>query len=153
MENNHDIDKKFSEASQAIEEPATFPGFDKVWAKVEEKLDQKEEKKRILPVWLPYGIAASLIIGLGAFYFINKNSDEKLVPSIVQKATPHETPPHQDITQIDSTIQSNIKKEVGLNKEQIQNVEKIMTRKTPDILLRPTEISDLETLFQFQLDK
>ena len=39
MENNHDIDKKFNEASQSLEEPATFPGFDKVWAKVEEKLD------------------------------------------------------------------------------------------------------------------
>ena len=112
MENNHDIDKKFSEASQAIEEPATFPGFDKVWAKVDEKLDQKEEKKRILPVWLPYGIAVSLIIGLGAFYFINKNSEEKFVPSIVQKATPLEAPSHQDIAQIDSTIQSNIKKEI-----------------------------------------
>jgi len=112
MENNHDIDKKFSEASQAMEEPATFPGFDKVWDKVEEKLDQKEEKKRILPVWLPYGIAASLIIGLGAFYFINKNSEEKFVPSIVQKAKPIETPSHQDIAQIDSTIQSNIKKEI-----------------------------------------
>ena len=145
MENNHDIDKKFSEASQAIEEPATFPGFDKVWAKVEEKLDQKEEKKRILPVWLPYGIAASLIIGLGAFYFINKNSDEKLVPSIVQKATPQETPPHQDITQIDSTIQSNIKKEVGLNKEQIQNVEKIATKNGGSILIKQ-DINNLEII-------
>lgn len=145
MENNHDIDKKFSEASQAIEEPATFPGFDKVWAKVEEKLDQKEEKKRILPVWLPYGIAASLIIGLGAFYFINKNSEEKLVPSIVQKATPQETPPHQDITQIDRTIQSNIKKEVGLNKEQIQNVEKIATKNGGSILIKQ-DINNLEII-------
>lgn len=145
MENNHDIDKKFSEASQAIEEPATFPGFDKVWAKVEEKLDQKEEKKRILPVWLPYGIAASLIIGLGAFYFINKNSDEKFVPSIVQKATPLETPPHQDITQIDSTIQSNIKKEVGLNKEQIQNVEKIATKNGGSILIKQ-DINNLKII-------
>lgn len=60
MENNHDIDKKFNEASHSLEEPTTFPGFDKVWAKVEEKLDKKEDKKRI---WLQYGIAASLIIG------------------------------------------------------------------------------------------
>jgi hypothetical protein len=63
MENNHDIDKTFNEASQSLEEPATFPGFDKVWNRIEEKLDQKEEKKkRKISVWLPYGIAASLII-------------------------------------------------------------------------------------------
>ena len=45
MENNHDIDKKFNEASKT-EEPATFPGFDKVWTQVEGKLDKKENKKR-----------------------------------------------------------------------------------------------------------
>lgn len=27
MENNHDIDKTFNEASQSLEEPVTFPGL------------------------------------------------------------------------------------------------------------------------------
>ncbi|SIQ51476.1 hypothetical protein [Chryseobacterium sp. RU33C] len=71
MENNH-IDQQFNEASKLSEEPTVFPGFDKVWGKIEEKLDKKEEKKKIIPIWLPYGIAASLMIGLGAFYFMNK---------------------------------------------------------------------------------
>lgn len=80
MENNHDIDKKFNEASKRSEEPVTFPGFDKVWDNIEQKLDKKQ-KKRILPLWIPYGIAASLVIGLGAFYFVNK----KEVPENQQK--------------------------------------------------------------------
>ncbi|WP_312076397.1 von Willebrand factor type A domain-containing protein [Chryseobacterium sp.] len=114
MENNHDIDKKFSEASQSMEEPATFPGFDKVWTKVEEKLDQKQDKKNILPIWLPYGIAASLIIGLGAFYFIDKNSDEFIKPQIVQNTKKENQKPATEIAKIDSTLKSNIEKEINI---------------------------------------
>jgi len=87
MENNH-IDQQFNEASRLSEEPAVFPGFEKVWGKIEEKLDKKEEKKKIIPLWLPYGIAASLMIGLGAFYFMNKKAvAESLQPVIVKNPT------------------------------------------------------------------
>ena len=116
MENNHDIDKKFNEASQSLEEPATFPGFDKVWAKVEEKLDKKEDKKKIIPVWFPYGIAASLIIGLGAFYFINKNEVSEInKPAIAQNEVSPKV--NLNVHAIDSTVKSNIEKEVGILKE------------------------------------
>ncbi|WP_265426965.1 vWA domain-containing protein [Chryseobacterium sp. YIM B08800] len=116
MENNHDIDKKFNEASQSLEEPATFPGFDKVWAKVEEKLDKKEDKKKIIPIWFPYGIAASLIIGLGAFYFINKNN----VSEINKPAIAHNTVSpkvNSSVQAIDSMVKSNIEKEIYTQKE------------------------------------
>lgn len=110
MENNHDIDKKFNEASQSAEEPTTFPGFDKVWAKVEEKLEKKEDKKKIIPLWFSYGIAASLIIGLGAFYFINKKEVVDISkPHLVQNAV---SPKVNNIQKIDSTVKSNIEKEV-----------------------------------------
>lgn len=36
---------------------------------------------------------------------------------------------------------------------QTRNLQKLMTNNILDIKLRPTEFSDLETLFQFQLDK
>lgn len=112
MENNHDIDKKFNEASQSAEEPATFPGFDKVWAKVEEKLDKKEDKKKIIPLWFPYGIAASLIIGLGAFYFINKKEVVDISkPHLVQNTV---SPKVNKIQKIDSVVKSNIEKEIAL---------------------------------------
>ena len=123
MENNHNIDKKFNEASHSLEEPATFPGFDKVWAKVEERLDKKEDKKRIVPIWFPYGIAASLIIGLGAFYFIDKNDVSEIKKTVMVQNTvsPKE---NSDIQIIDSTVKYNIEKELSVQKE-IQKPEVI----------------------------
>jgi len=111
MENNHDIDKKFNEASQSLEEPVTFPGFDKVWAKVEEKLDKKEDKKRIIPTWIPYGIAASLIAGLGAFYFINKNNGSEFEKSVIAHNTVSPKASSK-VLSIDSTVKSNIEKKI-----------------------------------------
>lgn len=123
MENNHDIDKKFNEASQSVEEPATFSGFDKVWAKVEEKLDQKEDKKRIIPIWFPYGIAASLIIGLGAFYFINKNENSQIEkPAIVRNTVSPET--NSNVQATDSLVKSNIQRQI-LSPKAVQNPEVI----------------------------
>jgi Ca-activated chloride channel family protein len=103
-----------------LEEPATFPGFDKVWAQVEEKLDKKEEKK-IIPVWFPYGIAASLIIGLGAFYFINKNDAAEINKPVIAHNNTVSTKVNSDIQVIDSTVKSNIEKaiEISKNKEKI----------------------------------
>lgn len=111
MENNH-IDQQFNEASKLSEEPTVFPGFEKVWGEIEEKLDKKEEKKRIRPFWLPYGIAASLVIGLGAFYFMNKKAvTEPLQPVIAENTTSRGPINRTDIAKIDNTIKENIKKE------------------------------------------
>ena len=111
MENNH-IDQQFNEASKLSEEPTVFPGFEKVWEKVEEKLDKKEDKKRIIPFWLPYGIAASLVIGLGAFYFMNKKeAAEPLKPIIAENTTSRGPISKTDIAKIDRTIKENIRKE------------------------------------------
>ncbi|QQV04357.1 MULTISPECIES: VWA domain-containing protein [Chryseobacterium] len=121
MENNHDIDKKFNEAYQSVEEPVTFPGFDKVWEKVEKKLDKKEHQKKIIPIWFPYGMAASLIIGLGAFYFIDKNNASEIEkPAIVQNTVSPET--NSNVLTIDSMVKSNIEKEIHSQK-QVQKSE------------------------------
>lgn len=72
MEKNS-IDKTFHEASKTAEEPETFPGFDPVWDRIEKKLDKKEEKrKKMIPAWMPYGMAASILIGSGIFYRIGQ---------------------------------------------------------------------------------
>lgn len=111
MENNH-IDQQFNEASKLSEEPTVFPGFEKVWGKIEEKLDKKEEKKRIIPLWLPYSIAASLVIGMGAFYFMNKKeTPEPLQPVIAENTTSRGPITKTDIAKIDRTIKENIRKE------------------------------------------
>jgi len=116
MENNQDIDKRFNDASKLSEEPAVFPGFDKVWAKVEEKLDKKEEKKRALPIWFPYGIAASLIIGLGAFYFISKDKTVETTQSAIVKNRVESGSEKNTIQVVDSTVKSNIEKEIEISK-------------------------------------
>jgi len=118
MENNHDIDKKFNEASKMLEEPETFPAFEKVWRTVEEKLDKKENQKRIIPAWIPYGIAASLIIGLGAFYFLDKKENtapEK--PLIVNNRAGDQ--PKNTIQKIDSTVGSEIRKETKIQEREV----------------------------------
>jgi len=121
MENNHDIDKKFNEASKMLEEPETFPAFEKVWRNVEERLDKKEDQKRIIPAWIPYGIAASLIIGLGAFYFLDKKENtapEK--PLIVNNRAGDQ---HKNtIQKIDSTVASEIRKETSVQKKPNQSI-------------------------------
>ncbi|WP_426479248.1 TonB-dependent receptor plug domain-containing protein [Chryseobacterium sp. CBSDS_008] len=111
MENNH-IDQQFNEASKLSEEPTVFPGFEKVWEKIEEKLDKKEGKKRIMPLWLPYGIAVSLVIGLGAFYFMNKKEvPEPLKPVIAENTKSKGPVSNADVAKIDSTVKENIRKE------------------------------------------
>lgn len=115
MENNHDIDKKFNEASKILEEPETFPAFEKVWDRIEQKLDKKEDKKRIIPVWFPYGIAASLIIGLGAFYFLNKKGTVEPSKSLIVENRMG-NPSKNNIQKIDSTVASEIKKEASTQK-------------------------------------
>ncbi|MET3035974.1 T9SS type A sorting domain-containing protein [Chryseobacterium sp. NRRL B-14859] len=110
MENNHNIDQQFNEASRLSEEPTVFPGFEKVWNKVEEKLDKKDEKKKKFPLWLPYGVAASLLIGLGAFYFLNKNDKaEPIRPAIaIDKKN---TMSAEQVQKIDRTIKQGIQNE------------------------------------------
>lgn len=110
MENNH-IDQQFNEASR-LEEPTVFPGFEKVWEKVEEKLDTQKEKKKIIPLWFPYGIAVSLIIGLGAFYFMDKkDTTESMKPVVAENKTIQGPVSKTDIAKIDQTTKENIQKE------------------------------------------
>lgn len=118
MENNHDIDKTFNEASQSLEEPVTFPGFDKVWDKVEDKLDQREERKhKRIPAWLPYGIAASLLIASGIFYFISTQDNNTTIDeSVIAKNTVGEkiSSPQisEQIRKTDSVVKVNIQKQI-----------------------------------------
>lgn len=117
MENNHDIDKTFNEASQSLEEPVTFPGFDKVWAKVEEKLDQREERKqRIVAAWLPYGIAASMLIASGIFYFTSTADNITINEAVIakNKVTEKISSPKisEQIQRTDSTVKANIQEAI-----------------------------------------
>ena len=125
MENfNQNIDDLFNSESKKAEENANFPGFEKVWDKVEQKLDEKE-KKRILPIWFTSGIAASLVIGLGVLYLYNQKEDLPVKPVIAQQETSPESSakpniinkPQSDVHKLDEEIQERIKKNPIVTKE------------------------------------
>jgi hypothetical protein len=79
MDNQDKIFDKFKEAAHNSEQK-DFPGMDKVWTRVEEKLDKKEDKKAI-SLWKKIAIAASLLllISLGAQFF--KTSQNTTIPT------------------------------------------------------------------------
>ena len=60
MDNQDKIFDKFKKAAENSEQK-DFPGMDKVWARVEEKLDKKEDKKAI-SLWKKIAIAASVLL-------------------------------------------------------------------------------------------
>lgn len=108
---NQDIDKMFSEAGKSAEEKPTFSNFEKVWENVEEKLDKKEQKKRIIPLWLPYGMVAGLALTFGVLYFVN-DKGTKIEPQIASNnsgkpinPTQIETP--KKVEEINETFEEN----------------------------------------------
>jgi hypothetical protein len=79
MDNQDKIFDKFKEAAHNSEQKE-FPGMDKVWARVEDKLDKKEDKKAI-SLWKKIAIAASLLllISLGTQFF--KSDQNTTIPA------------------------------------------------------------------------
>lgn len=137
MENfNENIDQLFSDESKKAEENTTFPSFEKVWEKVENRLDEidNKAKKRIIPIWLPYSIAASLVFTLGLIYFFNQK-EEISDTSIVASNEISKTINNQDfknnsdsakIAKLDQSIKQNIKEshfEENLKKDNIVEVK------------------------------
>ncbi|MBV6881511.1 von Willebrand factor type A domain-containing protein [Epilithonimonas ginsengisoli] len=115
---NQDIDKMFKEAGKSAEEKPTFPNFEKVWQNVEEKLDKKQEKKRIIPLWLPYGMVAGLALTFGVLYLMNDDK-VKIEPQIVSKdygkpATENTAEIPTKIDDLNKTFEENLKKDTQI---------------------------------------
>lgn len=66
MDNQDKLFDKIKEASQKAEFQ-DFPGMEKVWSRVEEKLDKKEDKKTIA-LWKKIAVAASLLLLISLGY-------------------------------------------------------------------------------------
>ncbi len=96
MDNQDKLFDKIKEASQKAEFQ-DFPGMEKVWARVEEKLDKKEDKKTIA-LWKKIAIAASLLLLISLGYqFINSNKE-------VATETPKVVYEEKEIKQIQEPI-------------------------------------------------
>ncbi|WP_264534747.1 hypothetical protein [Flavobacterium sp. N1736] len=76
MDNQDKIFDKFKEAAQNSE-LKDFPGMEKVWSRVEDKLDKKEGKK-IISLWKKIAIAASLLllVSLGSQFLLSDKTKE-----------------------------------------------------------------------------
>lgn len=79
MDNQDKIFDKIKNASQKVEEK-DFPAFEKVWIRVEEKLDKKEDKKAIT-LWKKLAVAASLLLFFSLGYQFLKNDSKTISPN------------------------------------------------------------------------
>jgi Ca-activated chloride channel family protein len=79
MDNQEKIFQKIKNASQKAEEK-NFPAMEKVWMRVEEKLDEKEDKKAIV-LWKKLAIAASLLLFFSLGYQFIKTDSKVITPS------------------------------------------------------------------------
>ncbi len=81
MENqDKNIEKYFRKLSED-KEPEAFPNMDKVWDKIEQKLDQKQTKK-VIPYWKYAGLAAALLVFVAiGIQLMNNNPDNDKLPA------------------------------------------------------------------------
>lgn len=106
MDNQDKIFDKFKEAAQNSESK-DFPGMEKVWMRVEDKLDKKEDKKTI-SLWKKIAIAASLLllISIGSQFIKSDKVTTLQNPKVVVNETKKE-PVQESITEKDNAIVSS----------------------------------------------
>ncbi len=82
---NQDIFNQFKKAADNAESP-DFASMEKVWNRVEEKLDKKELKKETI-LWKKWAVAASVLLGLSIGYQFLKSDRPALIDhnAITQK--------------------------------------------------------------------
>ncbi|QLC67814.1 hypothetical protein LPB248_16365 [Flavobacterium sp. LPB0248] len=109
MDNQDKLFDKIKEASQKAEFQ-DFPGMEKVWSRVEEKLDKKEDKKTIA-LWKKIAVAASLLLLLSlGFQFLHSNKETvNETPKVVLEEKAIEQPKTKEpIVNQNSTTPSKI---------------------------------------------
>jgi Ca-activated chloride channel family protein len=107
MENQDKLYEQFRDASQKSE-AKDFPAMEKVWNRVEEKLDKKEERKGIV-LWKKIAVAASLLLFFSLGYqFLKSDKHVKVTPEnnvVIQETPPIIAPVEQPaIIQKDAEI-------------------------------------------------
>jgi Ca-activated chloride channel family protein len=79
MDNQDKIFDKIKNASQKAEQK-DFPAFENVWLRIEEKLDEKEDKKAIA-LWKKLAVAASLLLFFSLGYQFLKTDSKIITPN------------------------------------------------------------------------
>ena len=81
MDNQDKLFKQFQEASHKAESK-DFAAMDKVWSRVEDKLDKKEDRKTIV-LWKKLAVAASLLLFFTLGYQLTQSGDVPVAPKTV----------------------------------------------------------------------
>jgi Ca-activated chloride channel family protein len=145
MENLNKIDQFFKEENKKFEENISFPDFENVWGKIENRLDKTENKKKNIALWLPYSIAASLVITIGLMYFFTQKSENREITiassNAIQKALNQDNRNSMDsvkLVEINQSIQKNIQKTIDKNqlvsKKYISNTNEMIVTPQPSII-------------------
>ena len=120
MENQDKLYDKMKQAAKNAESNS-FPGMEKVWARVEEKLDKKEDKKVII-LWKKWAIAASLLLFVSLGYQFLKSDKEVITndnPIVIEnKDTIQNVAPLKiDKPEEKAVVSTEVESEKNLNAE------------------------------------
>ena len=155
MDNQDKLFDKIKEASQKAEFQ-DFPGMEKVWARVEEKLDKKEDKKTIA-LWKKIAVAASLLLLLSlGFQFLHSNKETVTeIPKVVLEEKEAKQPQTEEpiVKQNDATSLGIVSNEEAVkildnqtkNKERVA-VQEITIPKSEPVLSAPAPSIAAETV-------
>jgi len=135
MDNQDKIFNRFKEAADNAE-TKDFPGMDKVWSRVENKLDKKEDKKTI-SLWKKIAIAASLLllISLGSQFLTSDKEKATETPKVVLQETEKEKATEPILNSKDEIISS----ESGIvSKEEVSKILENQTKNKQAVAIQET---------------
>lgn len=162
MDNQDKIFEHLKNASQKAE-TKDFPAMEKIWSRVEEKLDKKEDKKTIL-LWKKIAVAASLLLIISLGFLKFEKSISIQTPPLVS-ADSSKTGVNQqvleknEITLSDETKTVTKKEAIQILNNQIEEQQSVVLNETTisDTLMEgiptaaiaaPSEISDQDDYFE-----
>lgn len=123
MENqDKNIEKYFRKLSEE-KEPQVFPNMDKVWNKIEQKLDQKETKK-VIPFWKYAGVAAALLVFVSiGIQLLNNTPDKENLPAVNDQRIVIDERKGKEILDEETTLQKDVYAFEDVEKKEEANAE------------------------------
>lgn len=140
MKNQYKIENQYKKAAEKAE-TKDFASMEKVWSRVEEKLDAKEDKKTIA-TWKRIGIAASLLLvgTLGYNYFNEQSPIEPKNPVVIENNEPKT---NQPIVVEETTVRDKEERveilEKQLNKKTVVKTDVVTEKETGEVLVEESD--------------
>lgn len=85
METQDNLEKQYQDAARKTENKS-FASMDKIWGRIEERLDEKKQQRSLPFRKISMAAAILLLVGSGGFYlYQNRNTTTIISPAIVKK--------------------------------------------------------------------